>query len=140
MDLDILVGVNWEAPSKQNLIDLYLTRMDLISFATGFCAGREDDPSVYIVDDTRSAIMSYTRLSIEKYNALIEEAIHILNEDGIPELFLSETYWESWGVLFEPDDDDRQMAYDVLYDLYHRYLMESKEIDKRFFEIVKPGL
>lgn len=74
MNIDIFTGVNWSVPSRQNIIDLYVARMDLISYGVGFHVSNGYEPSPMLVDDTRSAIMSYTGLTIERYDALILSA------------------------------------------------------------------
>jgi hypothetical protein len=139
MEIQTFTGVNWDHPSKQNLIDLYITRMDLISYATGFYIDNGYEPTSYILDDTRTSILSMTGISVEKYDSLIDEAIHILSEDGIPEIFVSDTFWESWKIPHEPSNDDRDEAFDLVYEIYQNHIFESREIRQRFNEIVKVG-
>lgn len=127
---------NWSKPTKQNVIDLYTTRMELMTCLLLQSIRNGEKMNTLALDDIRSALCAYTGLSVQRYDKLVDKAITYLNKDGIPELFLvTETYEEDFGPLSQ---EDMIFAYGEASQMYTEYIEETKEIQEQFNQIVDP--
>lgn len=98
-----LEAINWDNPSKQDIVDLYYARMWAISEAVALFLQEEKRPPRWFIDDIRTNFLQYTNLTRLKFDSLINEGAHILTEWGIPDVFLVAPHQ---GFNNEPEDGE----------------------------------
>lgn len=154
-----LETVNWSHPSERNIVDLYYARMWAISEAVAYSITYDLDlPEMYL-DDIRTNFLRFTKMRRERFDSLINEGAQILEEWGIPEVFVISP---NHGFCNDPDEGDgyvdariytkEDMEQELLEDKHSMnlsvlFIMQiecdldkkrSKTIDKTFSDIVNP--